>query len=832
LALIVAFLLLSPSFAPFARLASAEGFDLPVSLAQLAAMTPDGDDFPESFELRQEIAVSPREIALRTESANTAEQYDEMGYVLSYVSSYYDTASLTEVTITIDVYRDSDAAVSGFDYFIGHETADDGADNPLQGIGGSPRALRSDSSSFADGINSSDAQAAFTYGPLVANVYANSFGPSGIREDLVVSLAASLSERIEAVMDGSPVPQADLDLTNRVIHAGQATTYQEGFLSYSDFVPTWMQITRTDFEGAYFRAYDFPFPTQQGDLTVPVEGPLRADGVLFVSVATASFTTPEAAQTAHYQSGSLMLPTVLPQGTDSFRMQGEQPALVNLDEATRSKILESKATQVAILPGGPLDSVRFTVLIGNQIGIVEVAGAASLPQAREAAELILEDQVACMTWGACEPSAAIDQAPEIALETAEPVSTADDWPAELDNERVVFDTVWRTVRDQYAYRTGRENILLANYKELDWGAVREQYEPRAIEAASLGDDVAFYSTIQEMVSTLDDQHAGFRDPEATKVSRTDPEDVVYVGIGATIARSLDPNNPGLILSVYPDSPYDQAGLQRGDRILAVNGIPLNADDPETLRLIHREYVERHVPDDLGGPLELVVRKAGQRETIALSVARTSGPAEILPVIKRLETAPEIGYIQIPEFGSFNLVGQVEEGLQQLLDSDVPLSGLILDVRGNPGGYIISFQAILGHFVEGEVGKYYLRDGTAGRPLVIEPTADKAQLDNVPLVVLTDDRMYSAAEMTATILQAEGRATVVGVPSPGDVEIVTSYRLPDNSSVGVPFGIFVSPGTYVEGMGVQPDVFVGVDWTSFAPDQDPYIATAIDVLHGE
>lgn len=832
--LVLTFLFLSPSLASFASApsASAQAEEPPVSVSQLAAMAPSSGDLPETFRLRQETGIPPQVLALRAGSPATAERYDELGYVLAYISSYYDTASLMEVDISIDVYEDEDAAVEGFDYFIGEDAvAGNGEDDPLEGIGEMPRALVTYSSNFASGVDFSDVQAAFTYGPLVASVYASSLGPSGVDEDLVVELAAILSERVEAVMEGDAAPWADLALTDEVIEADEAATYQEGFLSYSDFVPTWFQVSPEDFEGAYFRAYDFPFPNQDSEPTLPVDGPLRADGILFVNIAVASFASEEAAQTAHFQSGALMLPTVLPQGTDSFRMQGNPPELANLDEEIRAEILESEATQVAILPGGPLDSVRFTVLIGDRIGIVEVAGAASLTHAREAAELILEDQVLCMTEGDCEPSGAIDESPEIALETADPVSTADDWPSNLDDERAVFDGVWRSVRDQYAYRTGRENILFANYKEVDWGAVREQYEPLVIEAAADGDEEAFYATIREMVRTLDDQHAGFSTPEQTAISLADPENIAYVGIGASTARTLDPNNPGLILYVYPGSPADEAGLQRGDRILAVNGTRLVTSDTETLRLIHCEYLKSDVPEDLGDPLELVVRKAGERDSIALEVERTTGPAEILPVIKRLDEAPEIGYIQITEFGTFDLVGQIADGIEDLLNDDVPLEGLVLDVRGNPGGYVISFQAILGHFVEGEVGTYYLRDGTAGDPLVIEASEYKDDLDDVPLVVLSDDRMYSASEMTATVLQTQGRATIIGVPSPGDVEVVTGVPQADNSAVRIPFGIFIPPGEYVEGTGVQPDILVGADWTDFAPEDDPYIAEAITFLQG-
>jgi len=93
---------------------------------------------------------------------------------------------------------------------------------------------------------------------------------------------------------------------------------------------------------------------------------------------------------------------------------------------------------------------------------------------------------------------------------------------------------------------------------------------------------------------------------------------------------------------------------------------------------------------------------------------------------------------------------------------------ILELRSNPGGFI---DPAVNHVVAGEVGASYSRDGTRDRPCGVAPGALIDELTDVPLVVLVDHRAHSAAEIAAAILQNQGRAVVVGLRSPGNVEAV-------------------------------------------------------------
>lgn len=142
------------------------------------------------------------------------------------------------------------------------------------------------------------------------------------------------------------------------------------------------------------------------------------------------------------------------------------------------------------------------------------------------------------------------------------------------------------------------------------------------------------------------------------------------------------------------------------------------------------------------------------------------------------------------------------------------------------------QTFLGLFVEGEVGTFYYRDGSLPESIRVARQSFADELDDVPLVVLTDDRMYSASEVATAILQDQERATVVGVTSPGDVEVLQQSTYADESSLYIVLGLFVLPGQQVEGVGNIPDVPVVLDWTNYTFDEDPQILAGIETIRSD
>lgn len=387
---------------------------------------------------------------------------------------------------------------------------------------------------------------------------------------------------------------------------------------------------------------------------------------------------------------------------------------------------------------------------------------------------------------------------EVVPPTAEPLAlvTPTIGPLSQEERRQIFEEVWRTVKQHYLY---------ADFRGLDWDALREQYEPRVNSDQNQTD---FYADMTEMVAQLDDHHSRFVPPTAVDIEdATASGHDVTVGIGVVTTPKAD---GAFIQLVFPDSPAARADLQPRDRIIAVDGQPYSPND-----------------GDLQGPQGSTVRlnvvRPGEKPRDVVLV-RQEVQGRIVPSYRRFPG--DIGYVSIPTLWVNDMDEQVSGALTELVAAG-RLRGLILDVRANRGGWSKVLSGILGHFVRGQVGTFF--DQHRVRPLVIEPSAGP-DLRGLPLIVLVDSDTASYAELLAAILQREDKAQVVGTPSAGNTETIYAYTLKDGSRLWLAQeGFHLQNGVNLEGHGVQPDSLVDVDWTHYSEDDDPQLLEGLRLL---
>jgi carboxyl-terminal processing protease len=367
----------------------------------------------------------------------------------------------------------------------------------------------------------------------------------------------------------------------------------------------------------------------------------------------------------------------------------------------------------------------------------------------------------------------------------------------------VFDNVWSTVNEKYLY---------ADFGGIDWPGLRERYDQRVKAVQS---DVEFYGVVAEMVAELGDDHSRFLAPvEARSEDAQQRGSADYVGVGII-------SSPGersiMVVYVFPGSPADRAGIKRRDRITHVDGIPFQnpRTDPSRIRGAEGTSVRLSITSPGSAAREVVV----VRERIVGGVAPSS---------RRLSTDPAIGYLIIPDLWTGDMDVQVNRELEQLLDARPPMSGLILDLRGNGGGYRSVLEQILGNFVSGEVGQFYDKNGTY--QFEVTGRALQQRLAGMSLAVLTDGGTESYAEVLAAALKYRGKAVIVGRPTAGNTETIFRYDFEDGSRLWVAEQGFRLPdGTDLEARGVVPDEQVNEDWTAFTENDDPDILRALDVL---
>jgi carboxyl-terminal processing protease len=185
-----------------------------------------------------------------------------------------------------------------------------------------------------------------------------------------------------------------------------------------------------------------------------------------------------------------------------------------------------------------------------------------------------------------------------------------------------------------------------------------------------------------------------------------------------------------------------------------------------------------------------------------------------------------GYIKLYQFTA-NAREELDEAIAQW-DHDA-LNGLILDLRGNPGGYLGTSIQIASAFIEkGVILNERFGDGTEQ---VFRADGSYLGLD-VPLVVLVDERSASASELVAGAWQDNGVATIIGVTTFGKGTVQTQSKLMNGGGVRLTIARWLTPnGHWIHGEGITPDIIV--EWSDADrdanPDDDPQLQAALDYL---
>lgn len=375
----------------------------------------------------------------------------------------------------------------------------------------------------------------------------------------------------------------------------------------------------------------------------------------------------------------------------------------------------------------------------------------------------------------------------------------------LSEREHIFNEVWDTVDQNYLY---------PDFHGVDWNALKAKYEP-LVQNATSSDE--FYNILFDMVDALNDGHSRYESPTRAKEEEAlESGNADYVGIG--IVSSPDDKSVGVVY-VFPNSPAEKAGIKRRDRITAVDGTPFVDPAKEASRVRGPE----------GTTVTLTVVSPEQAERI-IPIVRGRVTGAVIPSSRRLSSDPSIGYLIIPTLSTDDMDVRVEAELNKLLSESPDLNGLIIDMRGNGGGFRTILENILGDFMNGQVGTFF--NQTTSYPLTIagKPLADT--LSSLPVVLLVDQGTESYAEVMSASIQEKGRAKVVGVATAGNTETIYAYNLEDGSRLWcAQEGFKLLDGTNLEGRGVIPDVTVNVDWTAFQEADDPQILKAVDLLHG-
>lgn len=374
----------------------------------------------------------------------------------------------------------------------------------------------------------------------------------------------------------------------------------------------------------------------------------------------------------------------------------------------------------------------------------------------------------------------------------------------LDRHLRIFTQLWEIVYGNYLY---------PDYNGADWDAIGEEYRARVEEGLT---DEEFWLLMDEMLLELDDDHSIFLSPaQADAEDEAQAGELDYVGVGIATA-TLPEKEYIVILSVLPDSPAERAGLQAHDRLLEIDGTPACCDEEgyDSSYLLY---------GDEGNSVDIQVQTPGDSPR-TVTVKRAHIQSAVPVQVQRLEG--DIGYILIPTFWDETTYERVHRALQQLA-SEGKLSGLIIDLRINAGGYYVVLRGLLALFADGELGSFVGR--TWEQPMRVLGI-DVGGSQSVPLAILVGTETASYAEVFSGVLQETGRAQIVGRTTLGNVETMYSYDFEDGSRAWIAEEMFRPPsGADWEKEGIVPDIEIPLDWDEFTADDDAQLEAAIELL---
>jgi carboxyl-terminal processing protease len=305
-------------------------------------------------------------------------------------------------------------------------------------------------------------------------------------------------------------------------------------------------------------------------------------------------------------------------------------------------------------------------------------------------------------------------------------------------------------------------------------------------------DELIYGAIRGMLRVLD-PHSAFLDPSQVQILTSDSEGR-YGGVGIEI----DVRDGWLtVVSVFEGGPAARAGVKPGDRFLAIEGL--------VARDMPIEEAQQHMRGAPGTQVRATLRRPTADD--AIEVVLTRQIIEVRAVDARV-LADRTVYLRLKVFDETTaqeLRRALDEAAERAAASG-GLRGLVLDLRGNPGGLLSSAVLVADEFLtEGVIVSTRARGGK----LLREHRASAAGTrPGWPIVVLVDGYTASAAEIVAGALRDHKRAVIVGTRSFGKGSVQNVIELPDHSAIKLTTALYYTPsGRSIQAEGIEPDVIV-------------------------
>lgn len=344
-----------------------------------------------------------------------------------------------------------------------------------------------------------------------------------------------------------------------------------------------------------------------------------------------------------------------------------------------------------------------------------------------------------------------------------------------------------------------------------WNLLDEKFVTSST-STPLTDKEKVHGAIEGLVRAFGDPYTVYFPPEDAEMFEADIKGN-FSGVGMEVGMRDDVIT---VIAPLPDSPAEKAGLIAGDIIVRING--------ESTEGVSVDEAVQRIRGEKGTEVKFAIFRKGEEGFRDITVVRDT----ITIPTSKTEVRGDVFIISLY---SFNAISEMEmqKALREYVKSGK--SKLVLDLRGNPGGYLQSAVSIASYFLP--MGKTVVRESYGGgKEEDVYRSSGKELGTHAPkkFAVLVDGGSASASEILAGALQEHKVATIIGAQTFGKGSVQELVTLDDGSSLKVTVARWLTPnGTSISLAGLTPDIVVERTPEDRTAGKDPQLDAALEFL---